>query len=457
MLNEVFMPKLGMTMETGTIIKWFKEEGEAVRQGEVLLEVLTDKINIEVEAYHSGLLLKRYYEEDSVVAVNHIIGYIGAAGDLAPDSPPDAAGLAPDSGGARAEEPDAAAVASPDGREAARPAGKPRATPAARKAARERGIELAAVTGSGAHGRIHRADVERHAAGGGAARQALATPLAKQIAAAGGLQLDAVAGSGDRGKIVRADVERALHAGAADSAAAEASSAQAGAQRTVKLQGMRKIIAQRMAQSAFTAPHVTLSSTVDMTAAKALRAELLPVIERQTGLRISYTEILLKAVSACLVRHPLLNARWKDDEVVLSDRVNIGLAVSVKDGLMVPVIHGAQQMGLAELVRKSKEQAAGARDNKLKPEDLSGGTFTVSNLGMYAVDSFTPIINQPEVAILGVGQIQDKPAAVDGQIAIRPMMTLSLSFDHRVIDGAPAAAFLTDLKNVLEHPFQLLV
>lgn len=225
----------------------------------------------------------------------------------------------------------------------------------------------------------------------------------------------------------------------------------------IKLQGMRKIIAQRMSQSAYTAPHVTITTTVDMTAAKAMRTELLPIVEKQTGLRLSYTEILLKAISACLVKHPNLNARWENEEVVLQDHTNIGLAVSVKDGLLVPVIFEAERMGLAELVRKSKEVAGKARDNKLKPEDLSGGTFTVSNLGMYAVDSFTPIINQPEVAILGVGQIQDKPAVIGGQVLVRPMMTLSLSFDHRVVDGAPAAAFLTELKTVLEQPYQLLV
>jgi pyruvate dehydrogenase E2 component (dihydrolipoamide acetyltransferase) len=310
---------------------------------------------------------------------------------------------------------------------------------------------LAEIKGSGENGRIHRADVEGYAAAAASSTTpVLASPLAKKMAAAANVDLSKVEGSGDRGKVVRSDIERSLNQ-------QEPAAAQSGEKRVIKLQGMRKIIAERMVRSAFTAPHVTITTTVDMTAAKSMRTELLPVIEKLTGLRLSYTEILLQAVSACLVKHPLLNARWKDDEVVLEDSINLGLAVSVKDGLMVPVIQQSQHLGLADLVKKSKELAAKARDNKLKPEDLAGGTFTVSNLGMYAVDSFTPIINQPEVAILGVGQIQEKPAVKDGEIKICPVMTLSLSFDHRVVDGAPAAAFLTDLKKVLEQPFQLLV
>lgn len=462
MLNEVFMPKLSMAMETGTIMKWFKEEGEAIRQGEVLLEVLTDKINIEVEAYHSGILLKRYYEEDAVVPVNHIIGYIGAVDDQAPDFPPDSAGaVQEDAEVAPAEREIANRLAEcASDSSAASVIGKPRATPAARKAARERNIELARVKGSGEHGRIHRADVESYAAGfASSVLPVLATPLAKKIADEHNLQLNRIEGSGPRGKILRVDVENSLNASANANGRTpvQDSAASSGDTRSLKLQGMRRTIAEHMAQSAFTAPHVTITTTVDMTAAKALRAELLPVIEQQTGMRLSYTEILLKAVSLCLVEHPRINARWMGEEVVLHDQVNIGLAVSVEDGLMVPVIHQAQQLGLAELVRQSKELAAKARDNKLKSEDMAGGTFTMTNLGMYAVDSFTPIINQPEVAILGVGRIEEKPAIVNGEVKACPLMTLSLSFDHRIVDGAPAAAFLTDLKKVLERPFLLLV
>ncbi|EXX86916.1 branched-chain alpha-keto acid dehydrogenase subunit E2 [Paenibacillus darwinianus] len=447
MLNEVFMPKLGMTMETGTIIQWFKNEGDPVKQGEVLLEVMTDKINIEVEAYHTGILLKKYYAEDSVVPVNLVIGYIGEASDQAPDAPPLV------KGGEETEEGDkpTAAAEVPGGarQNAAVPEyGKPRATPAARKSARERGVELRSVPGSGENGRIHKADVENFASESGIR----ATPLARRVAEDRGVDLVSIAGSGERGKVLHADVEQA----AVPAATAGAETA-AAADRMIKLQGMRKIIATRMSQSAFTAPHVTITATVDMTNVQSLRAELLPEIEKQTGNRLSHTEIIVKAAAVCLGRHPSLNARWSGEAVVLQPDVNIGLAVAVKDGLLVPVIQRAQTLGLADLVRASKELAAKARDNRLKPEDFFGGTFTISNLGKYAVDSFNPIINQPEVAILGVGQIQDRPVVKDGQLAVAPVMTLNLSFDHRVIDGAPAAAFLTELKNVLEKPFQLLI
>jgi pyruvate dehydrogenase E2 component (dihydrolipoamide acetyltransferase) len=334
--------------------------------------------------------------------------------------------------------------------------GKPRATPAARKAARDFDVQLQMVQGSGENGRIHRADVEAFAAGRSVESSAIgsprATPLAQKVAGANGINLDGLQGSGVHGKILREDVTRAMQ-----SQTASVQKENAKTKRVIKLQGMRKIIAERMSQSAYTAPHVTITTSVDMSASKALRTELLPIIEKKTGLRLSYTEILLKAVSSCLIKHPSLNARWDNGEVVLEENTNIGMAVSVKDGLLVPVIFHAQTMGLSELVRAAKEAASKARDNKLKPEDLTGGTFTISNLGMYAVDSFTPIINQPEVAILGVGQIQDKPSVVNGTVEVRPMMTLSLSFDHRVVDGAPAAAFLTDLKSLLEHPYQLLV
>jgi pyruvate dehydrogenase E2 component (dihydrolipoamide acetyltransferase) len=453
MLNEVFMPKLGMTMETGTIIEWFKNEGDPIKQGEVLLEVMTDKINIEVESYHTGILLKKYYSDDSVVPVNHVIGYIGDANDQAPDAPPSVkGGEGAEEGIAAPEGPSAAATPVMEETVSPPEAGKPRATPAARKAARELEVELKRVPGSGDKGRIHKADVEQFAS----ETEVRATPLARRVAAEQGVDLSGIAGSGERGKIVRADVDQALApAPPADSGAAAANTRTEP--RTIKLQGMRKIIAQRMSQSAFTAPHVTITTTVDMTTVKALRADLLPEIEKQTGLRLSYTEIIIKAVAVCLGRHPLLNARWSEEEVLLQPDANIGLAVSVKDGLLVPVIPRAQTLGLADLVRTSKELAAKARDNKLKPEDFTGGTFTISNLGMYAVDSFNPIINQPEVAILGVGQMQERPVVIDGQLAIAPLMTLNLSFDHRVIDGAPAAAFLTELKKVLEKPFQLLI
>ncbi|WP_019124008.1 dihydrolipoamide acetyltransferase family protein [Brevibacillus massiliensis] len=450
MATEVFMPKLSMTMETGTILQWFKQEGDDVKEGDLLLEVMTDKINIEVESYASGKLLKIYYGADEVVPVNQVIGYIGAEGEQVPDSPPPVEGSAGAKDGAAAETAcDASTGQACEAAEAADDTAgeKVRATPAARRIARENGISLHKVTGTGERGRIHQADVLRYLADNRQA-EVKATPLAQKIAAAEGIALGDVAGTGVQGKVRKDDV-------LAHQRAAAASVPAAGEQ--VKLDGMRKVIAQRMVQSAFTAPHVTLVSEVDMSAAIAMRQALLPVVENKTGLRLSYTEIIMKAVAYALREHPKVNASLQGDYIALHPQVNIGLAVAVPNGLVVPVVKQADQQGLADLTAACKQLASLARDNKLLPEHMSGGTFTISNLGMYSIDAFTPIINQPESAILGVGRIHEKPVGVGGEIVLRPMMTLSLSFDHRVIDGAPAAAFLQTVKEVLENPYQMMV
>ena len=445
MAEEIRMPKLGATMETGTIGTWLKKEGDRVEAGEPLLEVVTDKITIEVEAAASGILLKTYYGPGDVVPVQAIIGYIGEPGEAVPDLPGDAVPGSP--GEAISGSPGALPPAGDEIPQAGE--GKIRATPAARATARRLGIDLASVRGTGPKGRIQKEDVEaayQHLQG-----QVKATPLARKIAGQENIRLADVQGSGIRGKITRGDVEAAI--------AAKREAAESGESRvlTRKVEGMRKIIAERMSQSAFTAPHVTLVTEIDMSAAVELRNRLLPGIEKKTGRRLSYTEIILKAAALALKRHPAVNASLKDDHIVYHDRVHIGMAVAVPDGLVVPVVRDADRKGLAELTAECKDLARLARENRLTPDLISGGTFTVSNLGMYAVDAFTPIINPPEAAILGVGRIREKPVGIGGSIALRPMMTASLSFDHRVMDGAPAAAFLTELKELLEQPYQMLL
>lgn len=423
MATGVFMPKLSMTMEQGTIIQWFKQEGDDVREGDLLLEVLTDKINIEVEAYASGKLLKIYYGADEIVPVNQIIGYIGEAHEAVPDKPP--AVTASREGETAGEDAGAAGnpgtdgEAAPDGAVAAgTSSGNVRATPMARRLAREYGISLERIQGSGPRGRIHKADVEE--------------AWARQQS-----QIAAVSGNGPDMSVTGAGT--------------------AATPRQRKLSGMRQVIAQRMAQSAFTAPHVTLTTEADMSRVIELRNELLPVIERATGLRLSYTEVLVKAEATALLRHPAVHVSLQEDVLTERDEVNVGLAVAVPDGLLVPVVKHADKRSLADLVRECKRLAGLAREGRLMPDDMRGGSFTISNLGMYAIDAFTPIINQPEVAILGVGRIHEKPVGVQGTIALRPMMSLSLSFDHRAMDGAPAAAFLQEIKEILESPYQLLV
>ncbi|MFP3809412.1 dihydrolipoamide acetyltransferase family protein [Bacillus sp. SIMBA_005] len=441
MPKEIFMPKLSSTMEIGTLLQWFKEEGDSVEIGEPLFEIMTDKINIEVEAYDDGIFLKKYYEADDQIPVNAVIGYIGEANEQVPSEPPAQA----DEDSSESSEPSSPDSSSSSSTEAPKTSDeKVRATPAARKTAKDHHVVIQEVSGTGPKGRVQKRDVE--AVVHSSKKDRRVSPLAEKVAAREGIDLAAVSGSGAHGKIMKSDVQ-----------AAATQTAEASPVKTQKLAGMRKVIADRMSQSAFTAPHVTLTSEIDMTKAKEVRQQLLPAIEKETGYRLSFTEIIIHAVSHVLTRHPQINMTFEQNELHFHEDVHIGLAVAVKDGLMVPVISHANQKGLKQLTKEAKEIGRNARDQKLLPDQLKGSTFTISNLGMYAIDTFTPIINQPEVAILGVGRIQDKPVAVDGEIQVRPMMGVSLSFDHRVVDGAPAAAFLTDLKKVLEQPFELLM
>jgi len=449
MAKEIFMPKLSSTMAVGTLLQWLKEEGETVEIGEPLFEIMTDKINIEVEAYDEGVLLKKYFDVDAEVPVNQIIGYIGEEGEKVPDRSPGIAGEEPPAE-EQIEEVISERQETPVLVSNIQEGEKPRATPAARQMARSNKLELVFIKGSGPNGRVHKKDVLSHLEATASASKA--TPLARKIALAEQVDLSSVTGSGANGKIVKADVVTANSSKQAPSAATSIPAAQRR-----KMTGMRKVIADRMAQSAYTAPHVTLTTEVEMSKVKELRLALLPVIEKQTGFRLSFTDILVKAVGAALARHPQVNVSIDGDEIIQHSQVHIGLAVAVQDGLMVPVIKDVLNKGLAELTSDAKEIGKRARENKLLPDQMNGSTFTISNLGMYAVDAFTPIINQPESAILGVGRIQDKPVAINGALEIRPMMTLSLSFDHRAMDGAPAAAFLTELKQILESPYELLV
>ncbi|CDO03527.1 Dihydrolipoyllysine-residue acetyltransferase component of pyruvate dehydrogenase complex [Oceanobacillus picturae] len=444
MAKEIFMPKLSSTMEVGTLLQWFKKEGEEVEVGEPLFEIMTDKINIEVESYEEGILLKKYNEVDDEVPVNAIVGYIGEANESVPDSPPIPG--SDDNETAEQAEQETVYVSEQNEKVEREAGGKVRATPAARRVSREQGVSLENVNGSGPKGRIHAADVEASSEKVTPRRH---TPLAGKVAENEGVSLGSVQGTGANGKITKSDVL------SASSGQIETSN-QEPLER-VKLKGLRKAVADKMLESARSIPHVTLTAEVDMSATVEVRKSLLPIIEKQTGYRLSYTEIIMKATAHVLGNHKKLNAALIDNEIVFNKSVNLGLAVAVESGLIVPSVPNVQDKGLAELTVASKELGAKARENKLKPAEMTGSTFTISNLGMYAIEGFTPIINPPETAILGVGRMADKPVVVDKSIEIRPIMVLSLSFDHRVIDGAPAAAFLTELKERLENPFGLLV
>jgi pyruvate dehydrogenase E2 component (dihydrolipoamide acetyltransferase) len=409
MAKEVFMPKLGMTMETGTIMKWMVAEGEPVTAGDIILEVMTNKINMEVEAYETGTLLKILYEEGEEVPVNQVIAYIGEKGEKVKEN----AGQKSDESKLPTNEEKSLEFKE---EKQAQKNDKPRATPSARKLAREHDVSLFTIKGTGPNGRIHRIDVQNY--------------LNQISISSHGVSVE--------GTILQKT---------------EASTIT----KLIKRTGMRKVIGDRMQKSFSEAPHVTLHSEVDMSEAIRFRQQLLPIIEEKTGLRLSYTEIILKAVGVTLRDYPRLNATLVEDEIHLHSQIDIGLAVSHPNGLLVPVIREVDKLRMANLTEQSKNAARAAREGKLHPNQLQGGTFTVSNLGMYRVDQFTPIINLPETAILGVGQIKERPVGVNGEIVLRPMMSLSLSFDHRTIDGAPAASFLTQLVDTLEHPAYLLI
>lgn len=444
MATKVVMPKLGATMEQGTIVNWLVKVGEKVEYGEPLVEVLTDKVNIEVEAEMDGVLLKTCFEAEEVVQVHDVIAYIGEEGEVIEDTEDETLQQASASSNSGAQETTKEII--PEKLTGTESQAKIRRTPAARKLAKENNLSLEIVQGTGPKGRIQKADVEEHLRY--SIQKTKATPLAKKIAHSNHLDLGQIQGSGVNGKIVRDDVLK--HSKAEMDASVHAV-------KKTSFTGMRKVIADRMVQSAYTAPHVTLTSEIDMTNCVNMRKELLPIIEKQNGYRLSFNEVIVKAVAHTLQNHLSLNVSLQNDEIIHYSTINIGFAVAVPNGLVVPVVKNANQKGLAAITEECKTLGSLAREGKLLPDHMKDGTFTISNLGMYAVDAFTPIINQPEAAILGVGRIQEKPVGVNGEIKLRSMMTLSLSFDHRIVDGAPAAEFLTDLKDVLENPYKLII
>ena len=452
MATRMVMPLLGQTMEEGTIIKWFKNEGDQIKAGEPLLEVMTDKVNMEVEAPESGVLRKILAQPDDIIPVKEPIAIIGSADesidDLLAGAP--AASAQPQTAEGRqetvvsAQAPAAAPVAPPEGRIFS--------SPAARRVAREHGIDIAALAGkgSGPNGRIVEADVLNYVASA-----PKATPLAGKIAADLGVDIGAVPGTGIGGKVTRADVERAKAAAAPAAPAAPAFPPAVGS--VIPFAGMRKAVAQNVAASVHSAVHVTLVAEVDMTECVRLRAQVLDEIERSHGVRISYTDIIVKAAARAILDKPIVNSSLEGDKIVIHDRVNIGIATAIDQGLVVPVVRDVQSKTLPQLSAEIKDLVARARAGQAAAADFKDGTFTITNLGGYGIDSFNPVITPGQSAILGVCRIVEKPAVVAGEVTIRSMMNLCLSFDHRVMDGAPAAEYLARLKAILESPYLMFM
>jgi len=439
MAVEVTMPKFGLTMQEGTIQRYFKAPGESVRAGEPLYEVETEKVLYEVEAPASGTLAAALFPEGATVECGVVIAVIAESGEdaaalgarygdgAAPRAGAPAATAAGASARASAGAASSSAPAS-SAAEAADDAGARRAvSPVARKLAAELGVELARVAGTGPGGRVTREDVERAAE---AARSTSNTGAAVERAAAAA---PSAAGASARGTRAVAAGGAGAPPGAPAPPAAAASQPQA---RSIPMRGMRKTIADRMSQSLRESAQLTITSEADVTAAVELRERLVRQFD------FTYGDLLIQAVARALLRHPRMNARLVQDAIAIMPQVNVGMAVALEDGLIVPVIVDADRKSLREIAAVTRELGERARTGKLRLEEVSGGTFTITNLGTFGVDAFTPIINTGEAGILGVGRIVEKPVVYRGEIARRSMMTLSLTFDHRLIDGAPAAQFL---------------
>ena len=425
MPTNVIMPALELAQETGKVLRWIKSPGESVVKGEPLVEIETDKVTVEVEAPASGVLRDVSASVGDVVPVGRTIAVIVAPNEAA-----------------------------------AAPAEPVKASPLARRLAEQHGVDLARLQTAG--GRIEKADVlayvesQKAPAGNGAAtaaargaasaRLVAASPKARRLAAERGIDVGTVRGSGPDGAVLAADLAEA--AAPATRAAASMPAVPAQGVSTVW-----RIMAERMASSWTTAPHFYLVREVNV----SRLASWLEAARKQTGARVTYTDLLVRLAAATLARHPGVNASWKDGAIVRNTEINIGIAVAIDDGLVVPVIHRADTLSLAELSARREDLVSRAQAARLRPADIQGGGFTISNLGMYGVDAFSAIVNPPQAAILAVGRIAERVIAVKGQAVVQPTLVLTLSCDHRALDGARAAQFLGALAELIEEPLALLI
>lgn len=444
MAVPVIMPKAGMAMEEGTVVEWLKKEGDMVEAGDPLLEIATDKVNMEIEATDSGVLLKILKGPGEVVPVTQTIAYIGKSREEIKDILPGTSAPIHDEG--KTENLPARELILQTVEEPGIVENRVAATPLARTLAVQKGVDLKTIIGTGHYGEIKARDVERQIQ---KQKAILATPLAKKIAVARHIDLSAVQGSGPGGRILRDDV--LLSAKILDNPA----KTPAGVENVTRrpLQGRRKIIADRMLQSHLQAPPVTLNVKADVTELVALRKQ----INESLDIRISFNDFILKATAIALAKTPGINVSLEGDEIVYKTGIHLGMAVAVDDGILVPVIKDADTLSLKQIAQKAKELAAKAREEKLTPDECSGGTFTVSNLGMYDIVSFTPLLNPPESAILGVCTIENELKMIGEKIENRKVMGLSLTIDHRIIDGAQGAVFLQHIKFLLENPLEIVV
>ena len=420
-MADVLMPRLSDTMAEGVLSQWLKKEGDPVRKGDVLAEIETDKATMELEAYDEGVLERLLVPEGATVPIGQPIAVIGDGthtGTAAPAAPPAPAPPAPPPAEPGPGKP--AALPAPGAPAAA--GTQIRISPLARKIARDRGIDLATIIGTGPGGRIVRADIE--AAAAAAESDPAATAAASPPPRPG------------------------------EAAAAAAAGGQADDEE-VPLTAVRRITARRLTESA-AAPHFYLTGIIDAGPLLAFRTEVNDRLAAD-GTKVSITDLLVRACAVTLRAHPQVNSSWGGDKIILHRRIHMGVAVALDDGLIVPVIRDADRKSLGEIAAEARVLADRARAGKLVPQEFTGSTFTISNLGMFGVDHFTAVINPPEAAILAVGAATEEPVIRDGQLAGRPTIKLTLSIDHRVLDGATAAVFLRDLKDTLQEPLRIVI
>jgi pyruvate dehydrogenase E2 component (dihydrolipoamide acetyltransferase) len=430
MAEFVVMPKMGLTMTEGFLTNWRKKEGDVVNKGDILFDVETDKLTNEIEAKTSGVLRKILVNEESV-KIQVPVAIIGTADE-------DISGLLKEGGKTEEVAPEKEITkeeAAPSAEK--RPEGRVKSSPRAKKTAQELNVDYNLVTGTGPGGAITEDDIKNFAE----KPKTKVSPTAAVVAEQLGVDTDNIEKDA---RIMKTDVIKYK--------LDENLTKYADPQEYRKpMSTMRKVIAKRMLESVQTSPAVSFNIKVDTTAMKQLRDDLKDVF------KVSYTDILVKIVSKVLIEYPLLNSTVSDNEIITRNYVNMGVAVALPAGLLVPVVKYSNVKGLKDISKEIKDLGERAKTNALSPDELQGGTFTISNLGMFGIESFTPIINQPEVAILGVNAIIQEPVAVNGEVLIKPMMNLSLTADHRVVDGAVAAEFLAKLKENIEKPGLLLL
>ena len=453
-MAEVLMPRLSDTMEEGKVARWLKQPGDKVARGETIAEIDTDKATMDLEAFEEGVLEQVLVPEGGTVPIGTPVAVIGTGSGAAvparPSPAPAATGPVPvgQEAAPPAVTPSPAQAASPPAQAA------PQAAQAAPLAAADR-PRTAGFPSDGAGARAPRPAGARP---DGASRS---SPLARRAARRHGVDLSALRGSGPGGRVVRADVERAVAAlasaptGAPQPRPAGGTGA-LGDVEEVPLSQIRRVTAERLTKS-LEAPHFYLTSVVDAERLLALRAEAVRAVEGGDGVRVTVTDLLVKACAKLLRSHPEVNSAWAGDKILRHRRVNIGIAVAVPEGLVVPVVKDADEKPLLEMSAEAHALAARAREGKLSLDDMSGGTFTLSNLGMFGIDHFTAVLNPPQAAILAVGAAKPEPVVRDGEIVVTTTMRLTLSIDHRALDGATAARFLSELRSMLEDPLRIVL